>query len=233
MSPPLAIPVADGMVAAEHARPRRDAGAWDRPARRSWRARLMAAEWRARDVTIGAALLVATLPISLVAMCLIKLESPGPVFYRQLRTGLHGRPFTVLKFRSMRQDAESGGPCWAAVRDQRVTRIGAYLRATRIDELPQLLNVLRGEMSLIGPRPERPHFVAELAEIIPDYTRRTEILPGITGWAQVNHPYGASVEDARAKLAYDLYYLRHRGRLLDLRILLATVRVVVLRIGAR
>ncbi len=219
-----AIPVADGAVATEHARPRRDGAAGDRPAWRSW---------RARDVAIGAALLVATLPISLAVMCLIKLDSPGPVFYRQRRTGLHGQPFTLLKFRSMRQDAESGGPCWAAVGDPRVTRIGAFMRATRIDELPQLLNVLRGEMSLIGPRPERPYFVAQLAEIIPDYTRRTEILPGITGWAQVNHPYGASVEDARAKLAYDLHYLRHRGRMLDLRILLATVRVVVLRIGAR
>ena len=238
MSPPQGILVADATASAGPARPRRDAAGPDDPARRSWRgwswrARLAAAEWRLRDVTICAGLLVATLPVALAAACLIKIDSPGPVFYRQLRTGLHGQPFTLLKFRSMRLDAECGGPCWAAVQDPRVTRIGGFLRATRIDELPQLLNVLRGEMSLIGPRPERPHFVAQLAEVIPGYTDRTAILPGITGWAQVNYPYGASVEDARHKLAYDLYYVHHRGRLLDLRILLATIRVVLLGIGAR
>ena len=238
MSSTQADPVADvigpgrrAYSSAEAIRP--GAGTGDLAARPSWRERLAAAEWRVRDVTISVGLLIATLPVSLAAICLIKLDSPGPVFYHQVRAGLHGQPFTLLKFRTMRQDAESGGPCWAAVRDPRVTRIGAYLRAARIDELPQLLNVLRGDMSLIGPRPERPHFVSELARVIPDYNQRTGILPGITGWAQVNRPYGASVEDARDKLRYDLYYVRHRGRGLDLRILLATIRVVLLGIGAR
>ena len=208
-------------------------GGVQRGHRRSWRERLAGVEWRVRDVIICAGLLIATLPVSLVAACLIRLDSPGPVLYRQVRTGLHGQPFRLLKFRTMRPDAEIDGPCWAAVRDPRVTRIGAFLRMARIDELPQLLNVLRGDMSLIGPRPERPHFVAQLAEVIPGYQHRTEILPGITGWAQVSLPYGASVEDARDKLRYDLYYVRHRSRLLDLRILLATIRVVLLGIGAR
>ena len=238
IGPPKAASVFDVMVRGGRAQPRAEAsrsgtGVADLPARRSWRERLAAAERRVRDVTICTGLLVATLPVSLAAVCLIKLDSPGPVFYHQVRAGLHGQPFTLLKFRTMRPDAESGGPCWAAVRDPRVTRIGAHLRAARIDELPQLLNVLRGDMSLIGPRPERPHFVAQLAEVIPGYHQRTEILPGITGWAQVNRPYGASVEDARDKLRYDLYYVRHRSRLLDLRILMATIRVVLLGIGAR
>jgi lipopolysaccharide/colanic/teichoic acid biosynthesis glycosyltransferase len=139
----------------------------------------------------------------------------------------------VLKFRSMRTDAEARGPAWAARRDPRVTRVGAIIRLTRIDELPQLINVLRGEMSLIGPRPERPHFVAQLEQALPFYRDRARVKPGLTGWAQVNYPYGASVEDARAKLSYDLYYVKHRGVWLDLMILLATVRVVLFQRGAR
>ncbi len=202
-------------------------------ATRSWRTRIAAKERRTRDVVICVALLVLTLPVMLLAALLIRIDTRGPVFYRQLRVGLHGAPFTLLKFRSMRLDAESGGPRWASERDPRVTRVGRFLRATRIDELPQLFNVLRGEMSLIGPRPERPHFVEQLAEIIPSFDQRTSVLPGITGWAQVNYPYGASVEDARRKLSYDLYYVRHRSLMLDLRILLATVRVVMLCTGAR
>jgi len=232
MSQPHAVPASDISVSATRNEPGRGSAACP-PEPGSWRARMMVAECRARDVTIGAALLVVALPISLVVVCLIKLDSPGPVFYRQVRVGLHGKMFTLLKFRSMRPDAESDGPRWAAVRDPRVTRLGAYLRAARIDELPQLLNVLRGDMSLIGPRPERPYFVDQLAKVIPRYAERAEILPGITGWAQVNHPYGASVEDARHKLGFDLYYLRHRSRRLDLRILIATIRVVLLGIGAR
>jgi lipopolysaccharide/colanic/teichoic acid biosynthesis glycosyltransferase len=188
---------------------------------------------RARDVMGCLVLLVLVMPLLMVMACLIKLDSRGPVLYRQERVGLHGRVFTLLKFRSMRMDAEACGPCWAAERDPRVTRVGTFIRATRIDELPQLLNVLRGEMSLIGPRPERPHFTALLARTIPSYADRTEILPGITGWAQVNYPYGASVEDARFKLAYDLHYIRSRSLLLDLYILIATMRIVTFRIGAR
>jgi lipopolysaccharide/colanic/teichoic acid biosynthesis glycosyltransferase len=188
---------------------------------------------RARDVLGCLVLLVLVMPLLLVVACLIKLETRGPLLYRQDRVGLHRRVFTLLKFRSMRVDAEACGPCWAALRDPRVTRVGAFLRASRIDELPQLLNVLRGEMSLIGPRPERPHFTEQLARIIPSYDDRARMLPGITGWAQVNYPYGASVEDARIKLTYDLHYIRNRSVLLDLYILIATVRVVVFRIGSR
>lgn len=203
------------------------------PAHPSWDTSGIAAEQRARDLVACGILLVVTLPLAAVAACLIKLDQPGPVFYRQTRVGRHGKTFTLLKFRSMRVDAERGGPRWASVGDPRVTRVGRFLRLTRIDELPQLLNVLRGDMTLIGPRPERPHFVDQLAEVIPEYRQRHEITPGITGWAQVNYPYGASVEDARRKLTYDLYYLRHRSRWLDLQILLRTVRVVLFGIGAR
>jgi exopolysaccharide biosynthesis polyprenyl glycosylphosphotransferase len=188
---------------------------------------------RTLDV-IGSLLLLAfTLPILLLVAFLIKIDSRGPVLYRQSRVGLHGRIFTMLKFRSMRVDAEAAGPCWAAKRDPRMTRIGAFIRATRLDEVPQLLNVLRGEMSLVGPRPERPHFVQQLAAIIPRYNERTHVLPGITGWAQINYSYGASVEDARAKLAFDLFYISNRSLLLDLHILLRTIPVVLFRIGAR
>ena len=188
---------------------------------------------RALDV-IGSLLLLAfALPLLLLVAFLIKVDSTGPVLYRQSRVGLHGRIFTMLKFRSMRVDAEVAGPCWATDRDPRMTRIGAFIRATRLDEVPQLLNVLRGEMSLVGPRPERPHFVQQLAAIIPRYNERTHVLPGITGWAQINYPYGASVEDARAKLAFDLFYINNRALLLDLRILLRTIPVVLFRIGAR
>jgi lipopolysaccharide/colanic/teichoic acid biosynthesis glycosyltransferase len=168
-----------------------------------------------------------------VVACLIKLESPGPVLYRQDRVGLFGQVFTLFKFRSMQIDAEADGPCWATKRDHRVTRIGKLIRACRIDELPQLVNVLRGEMSLVGPRPERPHFTEKLTPFIPGYHKRTHILPGITGLAQVSYQYGASVEDARAKHTYDVYYLRNQTMLLDLRIMLATVWVVLCRIGAR
>jgi lipopolysaccharide/colanic/teichoic acid biosynthesis glycosyltransferase len=183
---------------------------------------------------IGSLLLLAfTLPLLLIVACLIKLDSSGPVLYRQSRVGLHGRLFTLLKFRSMRVDAEAAGPCWATHKDPRITRIGAFIRATRIDEVPQLLNVLAGEMSLVGPRPERAHFAGQLGNIIPRYNERVSVPPGITGWAQINYPYGASVEDARAKLAFDLFYIHNRTLLLDLRILLGTIPVVVFRIGAR
>jgi exopolysaccharide biosynthesis polyprenyl glycosylphosphotransferase len=188
---------------------------------------------RALDV-IGSLLLLAfAVPLLLLVAFLIRVDSTGPVLYRQSRVGLHGRIFTMLKFRSMRVDAEVAGPCLATDRDPRMTRIGAFIRATRLDEVPQLLNVLRGEMSLVGPRPERPHFVQQLAAIIPRYNERTHVLPGITGWAQINYPYGASVEDARAKLAFDLFYINNRALLLDLRILLRTIPVVLFRIGAR
>jgi len=187
---------------------------------------------RLRDIAGSLLLLLLTLPPLLLIAVAIKLDSPGPVLYRQDRVGLNGRVFTLLKLRSMRTDAEALGPRWAAAGDPRVTRVGAFIRACRIDELPQLVNVLRGEMSLVGPRPERPHFTSQLSKVIPRYDERTRVLPGITGWAQVKYRYGASVEDARVKLAYDLDYLAHRSLLLDLRILAATILVVVLRTGA-
>lgn len=186
------------------------------------------------DVALGLTLLVVTLPLLLVTALAIKLDSPGPVFYRQERIGRGGRPFMLFKFRSMVVDAEAAGtPVWASQGDPRVTRVGRFIRLTRIDEVPQVLNVLRGEMAFVGPRPERPAFVARLAELIPHYADRSVVKPGITGWAQVNYPYGASVEDARMKLAYDLYYVRRRSLFLDLLILVATVRVVLFREGSR
>jgi sugar transferase (PEP-CTERM system associated) len=189
---------------------------------------------RVFDIVVGLLLTVVTLPLMLVTAVAIKLDSPGPVFYRQERTGLHGETFTLFKFRSMALDAEVGGkPQWAQMRDPRVTRVGAFMRSSRVDELPQLFNVLRGEMSMIGPRPERPMFVDELAKVIPFYNHRGYVKPGLTGWAQVNYPYGASVEDAREKLAYDLYYVKNRGVLLDMLILMSTVRVILFREGAR
>lgn len=188
---------------------------------------------RCADIVLSLILLVATLPLMVLTALLVVIDSRGPALYRQERVGLGNRSFTLLKFRSMRLDAEARGPVWAAQRDPRVTRIGAFIRMTRIDELPQLLNVLRGEMSFIGPRPERPHFVEQLERVLPFYRERAMVKPGLTGWAQVNYPYGASVEDARAKLSYDLYYVKHRTLLLDLLILFATVRVVLFRSGAR
>jgi exopolysaccharide biosynthesis polyprenyl glycosylphosphotransferase len=195
--------------------------------------RAAAAVQRAADIVLSLTLLAFTLPLMLLTAIAIRVDSRGPVLYRQERVGLHGRSFTVLKFRSMRTDAEARGPMWAAKRDPRVTRVGAMIRLTRIDELPQLLNVLRGEMGFIGPRPERPHFVEQLEQALPFYRDRALVKPGLTGWAQVNYPYGASVEDARAKLSYDLYYVKHRGPMLDLLILAATVRVVLFQRGAR
>ncbi len=207
---------------------------WLATARASCEGRLKNAAHRGLDLAGALALLVFTLPVLLLAALAIKLDSPGPVFYRQERVGRGGRAFMMVKFRSMAVDAEAGGaPRWASQHDPRVTRVGRFLRLTRIDEVPQVLNVLRGDMALVGPRPERPAFVERLGQVIPHYHDRACVKPGITGWAQVNHPYGASVEDARAKLAYDLHYVQRRGLRLDLRILLATVRVVVFQEGAR
>ena len=189
---------------------------------------------RALDVFLSIVLLLIAAPLMILTALLIRLDSPGPIFYRQQRVGLFGKPFMILKFRSMRVDAEaSGAPRWASVRDPRITRIGSFLRLVRIDELPQLLNVLCGEMSLIGPRPERPEFVEQLKLAVPHFNDRSFVKPGITGWAQINFPYGASVEDARMKLAYDLYYLKHRSLFLDFVILASTVRVVLFQEGSR
>ena len=168
-----------------------------------------------------------SLPIALVAALLIKLESPGGVFYKQERVGKNGVPFTVLKFRSMRADAEKGGPVWASQDDDRTTRVGRFIRKTRIDEIPQFWNILRGEMDFVGPRPERPHFVSQLAEEIPYYEQRHLIAPGLTGWAQIKYPYGASIEDARQKLQYDLYYIKNQSLMLDATILFETIKIIL------
>ncbi|MBR0651058.1 exopolysaccharide biosynthesis polyprenyl glycosylphosphotransferase [Roseomonas terrae] len=189
---------------------------------------------RSFDILASGGLFLLTLPLLLLTALAIRLESRGPVLYRQERVGLNGRVFTLFKFRSMTVDAEAGGTAiWAVPQDPRVTRVGRFIRLTRIDEIPQVLNVLRGDMAFIGPRPERPVFVAQLERAIPRYADRATVRPGITGWAQVRYRYGASVEDARMKLGYDLYYIRHRSLALDLRILAATVRVVLLQEGSR
>ena len=189
---------------------------------------------RLSDIVIASAGLVITLPLSILTAIAIKLESRGPVLFRQGRVGWKEMPFTLLKFRSMREDAESDGiPQWARAEDPRVTRVGKILRTLHIDEIPQMINVLAGDMSFVGPRPERPAFVEQLKESIPFYSLRHHLPPGITGWAQVNYPYGASVEDAKRKLQFDLYYVRHASPTLDLRILLRTARVVLFRRGSR
>ena len=186
------------------------------------------------DIVVALTLLVATLPIMLVAALIIALESGRPIVYRQERVGLRGKTFEVLKFRSMRQDAEKDGkPAWAVVGDSRVTAFGRFMRRSRIDELPQLINVLRGEMSFVGPRPERPVFVEMLTEQIPFYAVRHSVKPGITGWAQVRYSYGANVEQSTRKLEYDLYYVKNHSLFLDILILLETARVVLFGEGAR
>jgi lipopolysaccharide/colanic/teichoic acid biosynthesis glycosyltransferase len=157
----------------------------------------------------------------------IRIESTGPVVYSQERVGLRGRKFRIFKLRSMRADAEAHGPVWACENDPRVTRVGRVIRRLHLDETPQFFNILRGEMSLIGPRPERPEFVERLEERIPYYSERHLVKPGLTGWAQVSYPYGASFEDAREKLQYDLYYIKNQSPLLDAIILLETARVVL------
>lgn len=207
---------------------------WLATAKAAHTGRLEAALRRGFDILLASTLLLVTLPLLLLTAIVIRLDSRGPIFYRQERVGLNNRPFMLFKFRSMITDAEVGGVArWAMRGDPRVTRVGRFLRLTRIDEIPQAINVLRGDMSVVGPRPERPTFVAQLGEIIPHYHDRAIVKPGITGWAQVNYPYGASIEDARMKLSYDLYYVRRRSLLLDLLILLATVRVVLFQEGAR
>lgn len=186
------------------------------------------------DFAVSLLFLTAVLPITLLVAVAIKLESKGPVFYRQERVGYNGKVFRVWKFRSMRTDAEKDGvPRWASAQDNRVTRVGRFIRATRIDEIPQIINVLHGEMSFIGPRPERPFFVQQLRREMPYYDLRHRVKPGITGWAQVNYRYGETVEDARQKLAYDLYYVKNNDFFLDLMILVQTVRVIVFAHGAQ
>lgn len=188
---------------------------------------------RCFDLTAASVLLVLALPVMVVTALLILLEDGAPIFYRQERVGLGGRVFRVIKFRSMRRDAEKDGkPRWALSDDDRVTRVGRVIRRIRIDELPQLFNVLAGDMSLVGPRPERPFFVAQLGQEIPFYAVRHCVKPGVTGWAQVRYQYGASVDDAIQKLQYDLYYVKNHTLVLDTLVLFETVRVVLTGEGA-
>ncbi len=187
---------------------------------------------RVLDVLGALLLLTLSLPLWLLAVVGIALTMPGPVLFSQLRVGEQGRPFTIYKFRSMRVDAERDGPQWSRPGDDRVTPFGRFLRRTRIDELPQLWNVLRGDMSLVGPRPERPEFVARLVEQLPYYALRFQVKPGVTGWAQVSFRYGSSVDDTRVKLSYDLYYVQERSLLLYVVILLKTVATVLFKPGS-
>jgi sugar transferase (PEP-CTERM system associated) len=190
--------------------------------------RLSSVAKRLFDIVVSTLLLATFGPVILVTALLVKLESKGPAFYRQRRVGLYGQLFDVIKLRSMRQDAEVGGKAvWAQKDDPRVTRIGRFIRKTRLDELPQAWSVLKGQMSFVGPRPERPQFVADLEARLPYYAERHVVKPGITGWAQINYPYGASVEDAREKLEFDLYYAKNYSPFLDVLILLQTARVVL------
>jgi sugar transferase (PEP-CTERM system associated) len=187
-----------------------------------------------RTFDLAAATIVALLawPLMLVTALGVYLESGGPVLYEQERVGKSGRTFVLRKFRSMRVDAEQGTPVWARSKDDRVTRVGRFIRLTRLDELPQLWNVIRGEMSIVGPRPERPFFVDQLQQQIPYYRQRHAVRPGLTGWAQVCYRYGSSVEDAAEKLRYDLYYIKHLSVGFDVTILLDTVKVILSRKGA-
>ncbi|KEF41463.1 MAG: exopolysaccharide biosynthesis polyprenyl glycosylphosphotransferase [Cyanobium sp. CACIAM 14] len=197
------------------------------PSRWGWRLK------RLGDVIAAGLLLIGTAPLLLMAALLIRFEDGGSVLYRQTRTGLYGEPFTIWKLRTMRREAEASGARWAVRDDPRITTIGSWLRRLRIDELPQLVAVLKGEMSLIGPRPERPEFEEALEDAIQHYRIRHWVRPGLSGWAQVCYPYGASIEDSRMKLSYDLYYLRNAGLILDLLILIKTIRLVARARGAQ
>jgi sugar transferase (PEP-CTERM system associated) len=186
------------------------------------------------DILCSSVLIILAAPVMLITAVVIKLESKGPVFYRQERVGFNNRPFLVTKFRSMRTDAEiDGKPRWATANDSRVTRVGNIIRLIRVDELPQLFNVLTGDMSLVGPRPERPFFVEQLTNEIPYYAVRHSIKPGVTGWAQVRYQYGSTIEDSQEKLQYDLYYVKNHSLFLDFVILIETVGVVLTGKGAR
>ena len=187
---------------------------------------------RAIDIVVSSLILFLGLPVWLLVALAIKLDSHGPIFYTQERMGKDGKRFKIAKFRSMNHDAEAeSGPTWAGKQDPRVTRVGKYLRKARLDEIPQLINVLDGDMSLVGPRPERPYFVEQLSREIPLYMRRLKVRPGITGWAQVKHKYDESVDDVRKKVQYDLFYIENMSLRMDLKILFRTISVVLLGKG--
>ncbi|MDF1798014.1 MAG: TIGR03013 family PEP-CTERM/XrtA system glycosyltransferase [Planctomycetota bacterium] len=187
---------------------------------------------RILDIILALVVFAFTWPLMILTAIAVRMDTPGPILFRQERCGHHGRPFTLLKFRSMSADAEAkSGPVWATAGDARITRSGSFIRKTRLDELPQVFNVLLGDMSMVGPRPERPHFVQSLSEEIPYFSQRHVVKPGLTGWAQINYPYGNTVEDSKNKLQYDLFYIKHQSMLFDLSILFSTIKTVVLRRG--
>jgi sugar transferase (PEP-CTERM system associated) len=188
---------------------------------------------RAIDLALALVGLALAAPLMVLTALAVRVDSVGPILYAQERVGEHGRRFTLYKFRSMRTDAERGTPLWARDQDDRVTGVGRFIRLTRLDEMPQLWNVLRGDMSFVGPRPERPFFVEQLTEAIPFYHQRHAVKPGATGWAQVKYRYGASFEDAREKLRYDLYYIKHMSIIFDLTIVFDTIKVILSRRGAQ
>jgi len=195
--------------------------------------RAMSALKRAGEAAVAALMLVLTLPLAALTALCVRLSSPGPVLYRQTRVGLSGKEFELMKWRTMRADAEkASGPVWATgENDPRITRLGRFMRKVRLDEVPQLWNVLKGDMSFVGPRPERPHFVQKLRQVIPYYDERHSVRPGITGWAQVKFPYGSTIEDAEEKFEFDLYYVKHMSLLLDIAIVLETAKVMLLGRG--
>jgi exopolysaccharide biosynthesis polyprenyl glycosylphosphotransferase len=186
---------------------------------------------RILDVAVSLLVLILGLPVWLLVAIIIRLESPGPALYKQERVGKDGERFNMIKFRSMREDAEKAGPQWAHKKDPRVTRVGKWLRKLHIDEVPQMVNVLNGHMSLVGPRPERPMFVESLSKEIPLYTRRLKVRPGVTGWAQVKHQYDETIEDVRKKVQYDLYYIENMSLRMDMKILFSTASHMLLGKG--
>jgi len=188
---------------------------------------------RVLSFTVSLVAMAICLPFIPFIILAVRLSSPGPIFFSQTRVGQRGRPFTAYKFRTMRRDAEAFGAVWAKKNDPRVTRIGRVMRMTRLDEIPQLWNVIRGDMAFVGPRPERPEFVQWLRREIPFYDLRHMIRPGITGWAQVRYQYGAGLEETKQKLEYDLYYVKHQSIGLDLLIMFETIKTIVLRRGAQ
>lgn len=200
---------------------------------RGRRARLNELACAAMHRTVALLGAILSLPIVIVTAILIKIESRGPVLYKQERVGKNGRVFTLMKFRSMRVDAEKDGPVWAKTEDERMTRVGSIIRKIRVDEIPQFWNILCGDMNFVGPRPERPHFIAQLAQEITFYEQRHLIAPGLTGWAQIKYPYGASIEDAKQKLAYDLYYIKNQSITLDATIMFETIKTILLGRGGR
>jgi sugar transferase (PEP-CTERM system associated) len=218
----------DGRIRLEHLSP-----SWMILSEGFRKSALLLAAKRMVDILVSLALLLVTLPIMVIVALAIWLESGSPILFRQERIGLGGRPFQILKFRSMQQNAEENGPKWAADGDHRVTRIGRIIRKLRLDELPQAVNVLRGEMSFVGPRPERAIFCRMLENETPFYALRYSVRPGITGWAQVKYQYGASIEEAKTKLEYDLFYIKHLSLTLDLAILFETAKVVLWQRGAK